>query len=1186
MSALDPENGDIIENPDPEADSEITDATEDEFHLNNYAENLHGNENVEGCFLNDEAEGESDAQKNVVRDGNGFHGESDNTQNENKNAINAEEDMRSRNSPMADNNEVTNDENNSDREFVEAEADLCDRFEEPEAELGHYVPEAELFHRSTETETESTHNLTDACAAEDEEKNYVFEGKGHLQCDNVHSVEQKDGNLTREQADTAGRNSPVNVPKLLKLTKSESVESYEPECDQDGISSNQELPSCDRISHSQENTSHNTSEISKNCQISNVNEGLQIYNSTDADSSYNVEHSQHSSHKNQENSSSNSNNDEYNDIIENDSSQVKVCVQDEICTNSSQGMVVMVTDMQSSCNDCGNSYVGDGAKYRYTANLSHETESDTKGDGHKLCGVNAGKEPQSNLDLQTFGSDDDLLSELNSELGEVISCDNKAIIPKLSGDDTTINDLTSSISEESNIQKNDNISEEAWKIIQDLQHKLNMSHQQRQERSKADYLDLQKKFESVIEERDSYLKRLEVARKHNSDDLYLPQIKELEFTISQQQQEIRGLRDKLSSHDAAAKRAISSLQLEMKQRIDQVTKAYKDAVEEKDNMVIKYAQAEKNNLGNLKTIERLESKLKDAGKEKDGLLGKIKDLKLEKTRLGHELDLKTGEANTARKDAEKLKEQVSSADVRIKWAQNKLKAELDGHKETKANLEKTNQRLKEAKEETEQIRRNCQEIIKTYQESEEIKSNSLDQQLKKKENELLLHQTENKDKEELYTAAMKELEHLKVKHRETLAELHTYQDKTMCLEEEHKTDEDTMNKFKHMLQKQKAENKDLQEKLEQTKQLKADFKRAQITIEALDAEVSEIKISNKDLCIEMEACRKREAEKLELTEKLSAKNAELQSESSNLNDKVMALSIEVQSLKMDLQSKESSLDEISQKLSDETRRMQQEITELEKKLADKSKKVDELSTKIADEKDEIKTLKRKHVNSIKDLTRQLQQTRRKLETYEANGDKDSTSIGSRTSSTGSLNTITNGDGPNHPVQQVPHHTYRQASPPEQEYPVITEQVEPDKQMLIERIVKLQRMLARRNEKIEFMDDHANQLIDELQKKNKIIQMYALREESGILTANAADESKAQIAKKHSIMGSVFSSHQTDGTMTLDLSLEINRKLQAVLEDTLLKNMTLKESLDTLGEEIARLSQENRKMQIQLETQNR
>ncbi|KAI8427008.1 hypothetical protein MSG28_014653 [Choristoneura fumiferana] len=43
-----------------------------------------------------------------------------------------------------------------------------------------------------------------------------------------------------------------------------------------------------------------------------------------------------------------------------------------------------------------------------------------------------------------------------------------------------------------------------------------------------------------------------------------------------------------------------------------------------------------------------------------------------------------------------------------------------------------------------------------------------------------------------------------------------------------------------------------------------------------------------------------------------------------------------------------------------------------------------------------------------------------------------------------------------------------------------------------------------------------------------------------------------------------------GGLTLELSLEMNKRLQAVLEDTLLKNITLKENMDTLGEEIARL----------------
>ena len=45
---------------------------------------------------------------------------------------------------------------------------------------------------------------------------------------------------------------------------------------------------------------------------------------------------------------------------------------------------------------------------------------------------------------------------------------------------------------------------------------------------------------------------------------------QLEYTIAQQQAEVRGLKDKLSSHDSAAKRAIAALQNEMKLRIDQV----------------------------------------------------------------------------------------------------------------------------------------------------------------------------------------------------------------------------------------------------------------------------------------------------------------------------------------------------------------------------------------------------------------------------------------------------------------------------------------------------------------------------------------------------------------------------------------------------------------------------------------
>lgn len=83
--------------------------------------------------------------------------------------------------------------------------------------------------------------------------------------------------------------------------------------------------------------------------------------------------------------------------------------------------------------------------------------------------------------------------------------------------------------------------------------------------------------------------------------------------------------------------------------------------------------------------------------------------------------------------------------------------------------------------------------------------------------------------------------------------------------------------------------------------------------------------------------------------------------------------------------------------------------------------------------------------------------------------------------------------------------------------------------------------------------------------------------------------QAKLAKLNGVMASMYSNKVCDENLTLELSLDINRKLQAVLEDALLKNMTLKvkeitfhysqllnhiafqENVDTLGREIDRLN---------------
>ena len=63
------------------------------------------------------------------------------------------------------------------------------------------------------------------------------------------------------------------------------------------------------------------------------------------------------------------------------------------------------------------------------------------------------------------------------------------------------------------------------------------------------------------------------------------------------------------------------------------------------------------------------------------------------------------------------------------------------------------------------------------------------------------------------------------------------------------------------------------------------------------------------------------------------------------------------------------------------------------------------------------------------------------------------------------------------------------------------------------------------------------------------------------------------------MGSIFHVPGGDKIVSAELSMEINARLQAVLEDTLLKNITLKDNLDTLGQEISRLSRENRQLSL-------
>lgn len=65
----------------------------------------------------------------------------------------------------------------------------------------------------------------------------------------------------------------------------------------------------------------------------------------------------------------------------------------------------------------------------------------------------------------------------------------------------------------------------------------------------------------------------------------------------------------------------------------------------------------------------------------------------------------------------------------------------------------------------------------------------------------------------------------------------------------------------------------------------------------------------------------------------------------------------------------------------------------------------------------------------------------------------------------------------------------------------------DRNALFEKMVRIQRDNARKSEKIDFLEEHVQDLVAEVKKKNRIIQFYFAKEDSGSMATEASDRHK-------------------------------------------------------------------------------
>uniref|UniRef100_A0A8C7VDP4 Uncharacterized protein n=1 Tax=Oncorhynchus mykiss TaxID=8022 RepID=A0A8C7VDP4_ONCMY len=608
--------------------------------------------------------------------------------------------------------------------------------------------------------------------------------------------------------------------------------------------------------------------------------------------------------------------------------------------------------------------------------------------------------------------------------------------------------------------------------------------------------------------------REELKRRVETEKKHMGTMKKLEGRVEELLRELKESRDKLVYQDGAAKNALQQLHRETAYRLEQAGKKCEEARQEKEAMVMKYVRGEKEALDLRRDKEGLERRLREATKEVDRQALRGNSLAQEKGRLQQLHDAKEGEVSRLNRELENVKEGINSHLIKVKWAQNKLSSETEAHKETKVKLRETTAKLTQAKEETEQIRKNCQDMIRTYQESEEIKSNELDAKLRETKGELEKHKQEQTDQ-------------LEVQHN-TDIHLHTVK----CLEDERPRWEDELSKYREIINRQKAEIARQRDKLGEIHALEEQHQRDEHEMVSLREEVESVNVQICDLQLDVQGSREREAELLGFTEKLSSKNALLQSESNGLQAQLDRLGTN----SMELQGRldETAHTVLLSRLRKEEALRQDEVEALQAERATLQMETAQLKTRVEEQRDELHTQKRKQAANIKDLTKQLILARKRLEQVENGGcDRDVSSMGSRSSSSGSLNA-------RHGGSSMEERSLESQSGPT----VVDSYPEVDKAVLVERIVRLQKSHARKQEKIEFMEDHIKQLVEEIRKKTKIIQSYVLREESGALSSEASDFNKAQFGRRGGIMASLYTSHPADSGLTLDLSLEINRKLQA------------------------------------------
>lgn len=633
--------------------------------------------------------------------------------------------------------------------------------------------------------------------------------------------------------------------------------------------------------------------------------------------------------------------------------------------------------------------------------------------------------------------------------------------------------------------------------------------------------EYREKLIKVIRERDLNEQLLRESHEQNEKEK-----KDVQRKLRDLESQLKAVNDRASAQESHYNVTIREMSLKYNDSVFKITKKADMSEREKQEAVIKYATKEAELMRMKAELIKKDSELSDVKKKLAEMI---------KSQLNEHVEALEKKIQSLTVTLESSKHENFDLENRLKIAEKRVETTQTALNDAKGQFEVLRKQQIQSKDEKFQ----SQKIEQKFTEEMEKR--------KKIETELNLKlQEAEKMVQKLKSSQMDMAEKLEAQTRENsqlLEKLEVAGEKLLLEEERRKLCEEQVSRLS------KFEN-DVLTSSENAYQCKEEAENA--------------RLEKENAIEEAQTCRVQAEKMLSMTQKLTEQNVLL---STNLT----VAEREKQKLLEQLREKAEQLEKLNMKtheLNEEVEKLKEQREEREenesKTLTDDTIELNQLQSELESSRNELRVYKKKVHATIKELRTELASVRKTNPTTEyelappaAADCIPSMSSRSRASSLTSLDRVTNGS--------------------REEEAQNNEKSEQQKvqSAMIEKIVVLQRKLARRGEKIEFLDEHVKQCLEELQKKTKIIQHYALREEASLLLPEDDSLDKVPILRASSayaLMGAMFTGSDKKAAQ---ISCEVNSRLQAVLEDCIHKNIMLKSSLDVLKNENNKLSRENR-----------